>query len=194
MKRDGRKPKDSALTPNLAKKGGLPQRELKKLIEQKKKEIAAREQRRKIDRQAGLDSAPAAPAAPKQSDEDRMLADMWWVYRTAKFVNPDTGKQMTGRQKLLQLVQSDDKQYLFMVKELLRIEAQRKGQGGDGGGEQKTVFVVLKGLYDEEVVKKDGGLIDHEQIARALDPAAEKLEVGDAEDDALGWLRPEDQK
>ena len=189
MTKDGRKPKDAALTPNLDKKGGLSKRDLLKAqVDKRKQELREARKQGAVDRQLPRVKEKAG------SDEDRMLADMWWVYRNAEFEDPATKKKMTGRQKLLQLVQSDDKQYLFMVKELLRIEALRKEKSsGDGGG--KAVFVVLKGLHDEDVKEDPGlGMVDHKQIMAAIDPTAEKVDRVDSEGDEFGWLRPEDQK
>ena len=186
--KDGRKPKDAALTPNLDKKGGLSKRDLLKAqVDKRKQELREARKQGAVDRQLPRVKEKAG------SDEDRMLADMWWVYRNVKFTNA-AGKEVTGRQKLLELAQQDDKFYLSMVKELLRIEALRKEKSsGDGGG--KAVFVVLKGLHDEDVKEDPGlGMVDHKQIMAAIDPTAEKVDRVDSGGDEFGWLRPEDQK
>jgi len=103
---------------------------------------------------------------------NQMLQDMRWVYRT-----------LDGRKKLKKLVKEDDKQFVFMVKELMKIEAslltaQIRKDGDLGGGGQQNFFVVLKGLEDVKVVKgADDKTIDLNQIQDALNPNAQRFEI-----------------
>ena len=95
----------------------------------------------------------------------KMLQDMRWVYR-----------MVNGREKLKKLVEGNDRQFVAMVKELLKIESaimtakirtkeERLGEG------QKTVLVILKGLEEEkkyiDVTPTD---VDTRQIAQMLNP------------------------
>jgi len=103
-------------------------------------------------------------------DDDRssaqMLKDMRWVYRNVK-----------GRSKLKLLVEDDDKQFVFMVKELMKIEAsilaakiRKEGVGAEGGVNQ-NFFVVLKGLEeDKAILEQVDKTVDMKQIARAMNP------------------------
>ena len=106
-----------------------------------------------------------------QGDEEdaksayKMLQDMRWVYRNVK-----------GRSKLRDLVDGDDKQFVFMVKELMRIEASllsakiRKGEDENGQVNQ-NFFVVLKGLEsDKKILEMTDKDVDMKQISRALNP------------------------
>jgi hypothetical protein len=98
-----------------------------------------------------------------------MLSDMRWVY-----------SQVDGRRKLLEMVKGDDKQFAFMIKELIRFEtaeAERKAGkvGGVGGG---GFFVVIKGLEDENRLKAaqagQTSEISNQRIAITIDqPAAD---------------------
>lgn len=114
-----------------------------------------------------------------------MLEDMRWVY-----------KKVEGRKKLKKFVEADDKNFVVMVKELMKIETSllatkiRKGEEGAGGGQ--SVFVVLKGLEDAAVVQgmmdKD---VDLRQIQHAINPNAdlvpyeEERDTGDAPDEIV---------
>ena len=107
-----------------------------------------------------------------EKSANQMLADMRWVYRKLK-----------GRKKLEELVKGDDKQFVFMIKELMKIEsslltAQIRKEGDIQGGGQQNFFVVLKGLEDSQSVK--GAVdktIDLNQIQDALNPNAQRFEI-----------------
>jgi hypothetical protein len=79
----------------------------------------------------------------------KMLGDMRWVYNAVQ-----------GREKLLELIKSDDKQFAFMVKELIKFETamKEKEKGSQGGNANQNFFVIIKGLADEDKVKKQSGL------------------------------------
>jgi hypothetical protein len=146
-------------------------------IRQKEKadaELAATIQRHmeKIEeakRKAGLSD----DEDPEISLTSKMLSDMRWVY-----------SQVDGRRKLLEMVKGDDKQFAFMIKELIRFEtaeAERKAGklgGGNGGG----FFVVIKGLEDENRLKSamagQTSEISNQRIAITIDqPAASGTDV-----------------
>jgi hypothetical protein len=149
MARTGNKPKDSEITDNFNpdKITGEDDREM---------ELLARQQ--------------ALAEGGEVSEEEvaeayKMLQDMRWVYR-----------MVNGREKLKKLVEGNDRQFVAMVKELLKIESaimtakirtkeERLGEG------QKTVLVILKGLEEEkqyiDVTPTD---VDTRQIAQMLNP------------------------
>jgi hypothetical protein len=91
----------------------------------------------------------------------RMLQDMRWVY-----------KKVDGRKKLLELVDADDKQFAFMVKELIKFETARMEKDkGNSADSNQNFFVILKGLDDEEALKqKIGNVIDTEQVKITMTP------------------------
>jgi len=128
-----------------------------------------------------IDSTNAYPAddlkafVPTDSDiEDtsdfksayQMLQDMRWIYR-----------HVHGRKRLKALVEDDDKQFVFMVKELMKIEASlmaakvRKGEDLNQP-DQRSFFVVLKGLEDEKkyLSSEMDKTIDMGQIQKAINP------------------------
>jgi hypothetical protein len=117
---------------------------------------------RKVDAVAGDETDDTKSA-------NQMLQDMRWVYR-----------EVQGRRKLLKLIKSDDKQFVLMVKELMKIEtallsAKIRKEGDIGGGNNQNFFVVLKGLDDDKkVVQVMDKTIDMKQIENALNPNAEE--------------------
>lgn len=149
MARTGNKPKDSEITDNFNpdKITGEDDREM---------ELLARQQ--------------ALAEGGEVSEEEvaeayKMLQDMRWVYR-----------MVNGREKLKKLVEGNDRQFVAMVKELLKIESaimtakirSKEERFGEG---QKTVLVILKGLEEEkqyiDVTPTD---VDTRQIAQMLNP------------------------
>ena len=105
----------------------------------------------------------------------QMLEDMRWVYRTLR-----------GRTKLKKLVKGDDRQFVFMVKELMKIEsallsAKIRKEGDVGGVGQQNFFVVLKGLEDEKKFEVLDKTVDMKQIQSAIDPNAELYEAEEEE-------------
>lgn len=112
-------------------------------------------------------------SSPDEPSAYQMLQDMRYVYRKVK-----------GRKKLAELIEADDKQFVFMVKELMKIESQLmsakiRAREDLNGTAQQTVFVVLKGLEDGpqilDVTPGDED-IDHKQIAAALTPEGAEYE------------------
>ena len=181
MAKPGTTPKDKAITDNFnAKKlGGLSKKDLNKA-----KAAAAKQKKAKQAAAAAAKAAKVAAARAAKAEADleksleqddaksayQMLQDMRYVYRKLK-----------GKQKLATLM-ADDRQFLFMVKELMKIEGQQiaariRAKEGPQGGGQQTVFVVLKGLEDGPVIElgKEDSEIDHKQIAQALTPEGSEL-------------------
>jgi hypothetical protein len=185
--KEGRKSKDALIADefNLHKKGGLSKAEQRAVRMQKAQDdLLKRKQAQELldikkklgkveDRLEGVSPEEPEKEEPSEAkDEDdaksayKMLQDMRWVYRN-----------VSGRRKLKELVEGDDKQFVFMVKELMRIEAallsakiRKTGEEGDGKVNQ-NFFVVLKGLEEDkkvlDLVSKD---IDLKQISRATNP------------------------
>jgi hypothetical protein len=185
--KEGRKSKDALIADefNLHKKGGLSKAEQRAARMQKAQDdLLKRKQAQELldikkklgkveDRLEGVSPEEPEKEEPSEAkDEDdaksayKMLQDMRWVYRN-----------VSGRRKLKELVEGDDKQFVFMVKELMRIEAallsakiRKTGEEGDGKVNQ-NFFVVLKGLEEDkkvlDLVSKD---IDLKQISRATNP------------------------
>lgn len=131
-------------------------------------EEEAENERRELAKEAAEAAAKEGKKAVQEDEQSayQMLLDMRYVY-----------KKVDGRKKLKTLIASDDKQFVFMVKELMKIEAQLmsakiRAKEDLNGGAQQTVFVVLKGLEDTpkmlDVTPEDD--VDHRQIAAALTP------------------------
>ena len=196
MAKEGRKTKDREITEgfNQKKAGGMSQAKLDKIkaaaarAEKKKKAEAARLRKQKAedkkremealknDVDAATGNLPAErPGGEGAEDPDadakaayQMLQDMRWVY-----------KEVKGRTKLKKLIKGDDKQFVFMVKELMKIEASlmaAKARAKDDGlgGSQQTVFVILKGLDAIPIGVSDKD-VDMKQVARAISPDGEEL-------------------
>lgn len=131
-------------------------------------EEEAENERRELAKEAAEAAAKDGKKAVQEDEQSayQMLLDMRYVY-----------KKVDGRKKLKTLIASDDKQFVFMVKELMKIEAQLmsakiRAKEDLNGGAQQTVFVVLKGLEGMpkmlDVTPEDD--VDHRQIAAALTP------------------------
>lgn len=131
-------------------------------------EEEAENERRELAKEAAEAAAKEGKEVAQEDEQSayQMLLDMRYVY-----------KKVDGRKKLKTLIASDDKQFVFMVKELMKIEAQLmsakiRAKEDLNGGAQQTVFVVLKGLEGMpkmlDVTPEDD--VDHRQIAAALTP------------------------
>lgn len=130
---------------------------------------------------------PSTDAEVRQVLE--MLSDMRFVY-----------KKLGGRKKLQKMLKEDDKLYVAMVKELLKIESalmavqlRKPETGGNGGEGRQNFFVVIKGLEQEKRVMKQFGRegsppIDVEHlITKTLNP----LNLGNPfEDEATNKNNP----
>ncbi len=211
----GQIPKDRVVTDgfNRKKKVEVTRKELREAkLEQQRilaEQRARDRQRDKLEKQlaklrgAGgkVDEEPADKevddGAPDIDEEKavksayQMLEDMRHVYR-----------KCNGRKKLLDLMK-DDKQFIFMVKELMKIEAsllgaqiRAKTDGNGKGGGNQTTFVILKGLEDEKVdkakvIKVDNTIIDMQQIENALNPNFVPQVEGPSEEEKQGLEAPE---
>jgi len=201
-KREGGQPKDKVLMDgfNTKKRNNLSASLLRKAKLEKarqdnekrkqERDLQALEEKVALARQAMGKKPKEKPDIPEPDDnspanpeEDvksayQMLQDMRWVYKNVK-----------GRQRLKELC-ADDKQFLFMVKELMKIEAGlmsakiKRNEDGEGGG-QTTVFVVMKGLVDEpiksptktiDIVDESSETVDFKQIEHMLNPEAPPYE------------------
>jgi hypothetical protein len=177
----GRKQKDRVIKDgfNLNKKGGLTKREE---AAAKRQIRLQREQEQFLKKQKELEIAKLATklalkqvegttpedVVPDEEDDtrssDQMLSDMRWVY-----------KKVQGRRRLKELIESDDKQFVFMVKELMKIEAAKILKTKDDGSVNQTVFVVLKGLDEEKKYEVDDK-IDMKQVQHVIQPEAGQFE------------------
>ena len=195
----GYAPKDAAITDNFnqKKKGGLTKRELDALLREARMEKVRLESEKKrtdatiaklgeeniaLREQVGLQEDEKPPDtlgalglhdAEDEKSAYKMLQDLRYAYSQAKGKD---GKK--GRQRLLELMQTDS-EFKYMVKELMKIEvslmnSKIKSKESGGDGEDKTVFVVLKGLEEEKkfVEQFDTGedTADLNQISHALNP------------------------
>jgi len=156
MAKEGPKGKGNEIKDgfNLDNIGGLTKRELAAVKRQAKLAL-----KKEPDDEAGL---LRAELGEKEGDSaHNMLVDMRWAYKKVK-----------GRKKLKELIETDDKQFVVMVKELMRLEslvlAAKLRREGDGQGTQ-AVFVVLKGL-DQAEVGEESDVIDVNQIRGAISP------------------------
>jgi hypothetical protein len=153
--RGGFKPKDHVITEgfNTEKKGGLTRAEIAKA---NRAAAAARGRATKeansqatfdLGLEPGKDGKPKnAPSENVEDASTRMLNDMRHVY-----------KKLDGRSKLEKLMKSD-REFLFMIKELMKIEsaqltAKIRAKEEIGGKGDRMVFVVLKGLEDEKPIR-----------------------------------------
>lgn len=184
----GPKTKDSLVidNPNMVKKGSKPSSdELRQIkIQQAVADATVRAKEIEIRH---LEKEMKELRQDKESDTEipeddvksayEMLQDMRWVYRSLK-----------GKTKLRDLCKADDKQFLFMIKELMKIESSLKQaeirKEGTGSGDGRAVFVILKGLDQDRVEVKDN-LVDMESLSRVLDPtyvtySPEERESGNA--------------
>lgn len=117
---------------------------------------------------ADLKKAGAIPRKKSEKEAFDMLADMRHVY-----------SEVGGREKLEQMVMGDDKMFVGLAKDLMKVETAlltasiRKNDTGGGAGGQ-TVFVVLKGLEDEKRLSVQSGVVDLEQVQQALNPDTQR--------------------
>lgn len=193
-KRPGRKAKDAMFTEGFNPNKELTPMERRQLARQKKILSDARKKKREQDlleklKQKQDDSADDDVLDNSSESDYGMLQDMRWVYQ-----------RMGGRKALKKFIRSNDKAYELMVKELMKIESAMKQaeirKTDPGGGGNQNVFVVLKGLEEEQrvmsvVTAADGqGQIDLKSMNSVLKPsdAVDNAEIPlDDEDE----IRPE---
>lgn len=188
MPKEGRKEKDRVIKEgfNQKKTNALSKKALAVVRKQAKKDEKDRKTRsdhlkhlrelRKLE-QEEEQSILAEQAIENGADGEenakeayRMLQDMRWAY-----------KKVGGRRKLVELAESGDKEFINIVKELMKIEsslmtARIRSKGEEGGNQ--AVYVVLKGLEAPPVPVSD--TIDLKQIQKALTP--EGGEYGNKDD------------
>ena len=181
----------------------LLQKQVDKETEAAEKAFAAAALRVELANEVSPAEIPTSPNSPDDANDAKsayqMLQDMRWVYRNVR-----------GRKKLKDMVDSDDKQFLFMVKELMKIEtsllsAKIRTKEDNTVGGQQTVFVVLKGLDSpmQKVVDVSVPVDDRRYIERAqrminpdMELRAEEVELDDrgAPELLLGRLNSEEAK
>lgn len=188
-KRPGRKAKDAMFTEGFNPNKELTPMEKRQLARQKKILSDARKKKREQDLLEKLkdkqDDSADDPLDDSAESDYGMLQDMRWVYQ-----------RMGGRKALKNFIRKNDKAYELMVKELMKIESAMKQaeirKTDAGGGGNQNVFVVLKGLEEEQrvmsvVTAADGqGQIDLKSMNSVLKPS-------DAVDNAEIPLDDEDE-
>jgi hypothetical protein len=121
---------------------------------------------------------PAPPKVKDDSEDDevsaqKMLADMRWVYKT-----------LDGREKLKAMM-AGDKEFMAMVKELMKAEISiLTNKAKAGGSGRQGFFVILKGLEEEKPIVQaleQNQVIDIRQIERAINPAEYQMEEDEGE-------------
>jgi uncharacterized protein YdbL (DUF1318 family) len=132
-------------------------------------------------------SSGSAPRNEMEGDgEDRfaedLMEDMRYVY-----------KQLGGRTKLRALM-TGDKEFIGLVKDLMKVEAAylAKKLGLKGENQPQGFLVVLKGLEGDDKLVKDirnNKAIDFKQIERAMNPTLERSKV---ESEIKLGLRPDE--
>ncbi len=161
-------PKDASLTFNPDKKNVLVKdtERAKRQIKKESRHNLIDPISRKFISKDGVSQKKEKKVLTDAESAYQMLQDMRWVYRNVK-----------GRTKLKQMVLDDDKQFVFMVKELMKIESAlmsaRVKKEEVSGANQQNFFVVLKGLDDDKKILESTQMentIDMKQITRALNP------------------------
>ena len=177
----GKPAKDAPISDNFNKdkQGVLSEKELKRLADSRanaakaRAALAAKHVRLKAEREDPNYRPPVLSDAEIDDGKSpaQMLEDMRYVYRS-----------VNGREKLKKLMK-EDKQFVFMVKELMKIEAallsaKIRAKEDPGAPANQMVFVVLKGLADEVKLQEQMGDVDMKQITGALNPDGGTYEGG----------------
>ena len=161
------------LNENLHKMAAKGLEALEEEQEAERQELEREAAAEELKKETAGETQGTSRNSPNEPSAYQMLQDMRYVYRKVK-----------GRKKLAELIEADDKQFVFMVKELMKIESQLMSakiiaREDLNGTAQQTVFVVLKGLEDGpqilDVTPGDED-IDHKQIAAALTPEGAEYE------------------
>lgn len=177
----GRKQKDAVVQDGFNRKKRQPRAKtaeeiqakvdsIKAIHDAKQQDIAEKKSQKKLENEKKKE---VKVEADNEKSAMAMLQDLRYAYRNS--VGTD-GKK--GRQRLLDLM-SNDADFKFAMKELMRIEAsiasakiRSKDSPQDGN---TTTFVILKGLHDDVVgVKaKSDDVIDMDQVQDAINPSSE---------------------
>lgn len=116
---------------------------------------------------------PDSDSDDEQSVESRILKDLLWAY-----------EQVDGRKQLLRLIQDDDKQFAFFMKELIRLETARE-EKKKGGGNGQGFFVVIRGLADEQAVSlmmgEEASTVTTDRIAITMDVPTDTRQKSNSE-------------
>lgn len=197
-KRPGRKAKDAVLSEGFNSEKKLTLMEKRQIAQQKKLLADAKKKKREKELLEKLAKKQAAEKEKQLDDADgegpdglsyQMLQDMRWVYQ-----------RMGGRKALKDFVKKNDKAYELMVKELMKIESAMKQaeirKTDPGTSSNQNVFVVLKGLEDENrtmgvVTATDGQRqIDLKSLGPVLRPS-ENVDTTEIPLDEEDIIRPE---
>jgi hypothetical protein len=161
----GPKPKEASLTKNTSP--SLSPEERKATNAAIKEEKARQKKQEKINKEIqelnlklsqakaklGISDDPGTSDTSGQNiSTDKMIQDLRWAY-----------SQLNGRQKLKEMM-ADDKQFSFIVKELLRLEAAEK-EKDKGGSSGMGFFVIIRGLNDEKALSELMGDVDKNEIS-----------------------------
>ena len=162
------KPKDAVIvdTVNPDKKGTLSVRELKRRLKTLGPLL-----------EEAQDKKEASGKNSKENSED-VLTENSWAYMLKDMRK--AYKEAGGKTKLLKLIKDDDKMLMAMVRELMKVEASLMAtelrNKDNNPGEKPVVFVILKGLHDEEALlkTKEDDVVDLAQVNESLNPNATK--------------------
>lgn len=109
---------------------------------------------------------------PELDDDEAgvaLLKDMRSIYRILK-----------GKTRLQRLMK-DDKQFLFMAREMMKMESAQmiaKTRRGDEENLGRTVFVVLKGLEDAKKIEKEMQNTEEVRVMTAINPDGSDFKEG----------------
>lgn len=188
----GTKAKDSAITDNLnnTRKSSPTSADIRAAKLERRRDDSEREKTERellrleaevVKRKKRLGIVPGNGNGSEDTEEDaksayELLKDMRWVYQKTR-----------GRHKLKELVSGDDKQFISIVKELMKIESallaaklRREEKDPGNGPAARSFFVVLKGLEDDKRIidsvsqQKIG--IDLGRVAHLVEANAEKYD------------------
>jgi hypothetical protein len=189
--KSGHNTKDFTISHNFNEKkaGGMTQKELKALEHKAKVDKIRLERELKKQEKAVVpmsentpiaspDPSPPPDPNPDPNEEkeaklaNQMLNDLRYAYRHAM---GNDGKK--GRSRLMELLKSDA-EFKFAMKELIKVEiglvtSKLKAKEA-GGNANQMVFVVLKGLKEEEGLytkeSLEDSVIDMKQVTNATNP------------------------
>jgi hypothetical protein len=174
--------KEERARQNKEYRATLQAEEQLKVLKLKEAEI-----KQKLSEKLGKVDVQAELNVEEKSLATVMLNDMRWVY-----------KQINGRKRLKDMVDTDDKQFAFLVKELIKFEVAEaeKGRGiGGEGGQGMAAFVVIRGLNDEitlgAMMGDQKNVISNQRIAITMtNPDGSDVEKVERKDEVIDVAEP----